>query len=91
MMYIDNLFFSNANSLSINDLQSFSFMIYPNPVSSIITIYSEVGVDEVDIFSLIGSKIDTRKAIDNKIDVSDLKSGVYFISYNKAFSKFIKK
>jgi hypothetical protein len=40
---------------------------------------------------LIGSKIDTRKAIDNKIDVSDLKSGVYFISYNKAFSKFIKK
>ena len=77
--------------MSINDIKSFSFIIYPNPVSSIITISSVVGIDEVDIFSLIGSKIDTRKAIDNKVDVSDLKSGVYFISYNKAFSKFIKK
>ena len=91
MMYIDNWFFSNASSLTINDLKSFSFIIYPNPVISHFNIDSGLNINEVIIYSVIGVKIDTRKVINNKVDVSDLKSGMYFIKHDKAFSKFIKK
>ena len=91
MMYIDNWFFSNSNSLSINDLKSFSFTIYPNPVTSVISINSDLRLNQVDIYSMIGAKIDTRKVKENKVDVSDLNSGMYFITYDKVFTKFIKK
>ena len=91
MMYIDNWFFSNSNSLAINDLKSFSFTIYPNPVTSVISISSDLKTNQVDIYSVTGAKIDTRKVKENSVDVSNLNSGVYFIKYDKAFSKFIKK
>ena len=60
-------------------------------MTSVISISSDLKTNQVDIYSVTGAKIDTRKVKENSVDVSNLNSGVYFIKYDKAFSKFIKK
>ena len=65
------------------------FLISPNPVHSILTISSESSESSVYLISdLIGKKI--LSGTGNTVDVSALKTGVYFISIDNYVTKFIK-
>jgi hypothetical protein len=62
------------------------FLISPNPVHSILTISSEAS--DYLISDLAGKKIVTGSG--KTVDVSALKTGVYFITIDHQVTKFIK-
>jgi hypothetical protein len=70
-----------------------NFEIYPNPVSSILTIKSEKSINTIEVFDALGRLVIIKKS-GNDFDVSSLQSGTYLM---KIFSgntieniKFIK-
>ncbi len=73
-------------------------LYYPNPAKDFINIqFPEVGTYKVNIFNLVGEKVIEEFIIQNnqkKIDLSILRKGMYFISFEengkivtKTFSK----
>ncbi len=53
--------------------------LYPNPISNLINIESEVKINKIEIFNLYGRKIKSINFEANSIDISELSNGVYFI------------
>ena len=81
--------YQKSQTVSIQE-DNIKLKIYPNPVGNILTIDCEEIVNTVQIFDIQGNKIIELKT-QNKIDVSNLTSGVYFIRINNKFkNKFIK-
>ncbi len=68
------------------------FSIYPNPVTNgVVNISGEQEVGSVEVYNLLGAKMDTRFEND-QLQVSNLTPGVYFLRINNKYSfKFIKK
>lgn len=66
------------------------FTIYPNPVSTILNISSEIAVENLQVFDFLGKKLlSTQKT--NSVDVSPLANGTYFLKVNNLkMIKFIK-
>ncbi len=81
-------------SLASNILNTYS--IYPNPASDDLFLNGKIKeIKSVDIYTLSGQKINTAMS-DGKIDVSEMKTGLYFIEITletgaKQVQKFIKK
>jgi hypothetical protein len=79
-------------SNTIFDLKR-NFEIYPNPVSSIVTILSEKSIDTIEVFDALGRLVLTKKST-NTVDVSNLQSGTYLMKIGSQNSieniKFIK-
>lgn len=77
---------------SENDLSNVS--AYPNPTTTTLNLKSEGKLKTVFIFNLIGQMV-REVAVNNenqtKIDVSDLKNGVYLIKIETAVGVFTKK
>jgi hypothetical protein len=78
----------------IDQIEVSTFSVYPNPATNFINIDSEMKVDKYEIFTIIGQKV--MEGFDkNKINISELPSGMYFIKFeieSKSFvSKIIKK
>lgn len=78
--------------------ETFSFEVYPNPVNDVLLIrmqtaypYGENG-REYRITNLLGQTLMTGRieAENQRIDISDLPQGLYFISVNGVISKFVK-
>ena len=66
-------------NLSINNYTfKRNFEIYPNPVSSTLTIESIKNIDNIEIFDSLGRSVIFKKSETN-IDVSNLETGVYLI------------
>ena len=68
-----------------------TIMIYPNPASNYINIKGFEPDDAITIINLNGQIIKSVKTENNRIYISDLDSGVYFIKSKNSYSKFIKK
>jgi hypothetical protein len=67
-----------GSSLGTHSFTDFiNFIIYPNPTSSILNINSNEEIKLIEIYSLEGKLI--FSTIENKIDISNLKSGLYVI------------
>lgn len=75
---------------SIND----EIYFYPNPANSIIS-FSEENISQVKVYDFSGKDIDVNIIYNNKIDISNLNVGIYFVELqinNKLlFGKFIKQ
>ncbi|MEJ6675408.1 MAG: T9SS type A sorting domain-containing protein, partial [Polaribacter sp.] len=69
-----------------------SIIIYPNPVKNILTIDGLV-VQDVVIYSVLGKEV-LKISNQNRVNVSSLSKGVYFIKVsdgiNASTKKFIK-
>lgn len=69
---------------------------YPNPASSYISL-GDLGflLDEVQVYNLMGMRVNAEVIGTNKLDVSDLTSGIYFLQFYKDNvlyrSKFVKE
>ncbi len=64
---------------------------YPNPCSEYLIIDGQIDFNKINIFNIFGDKINTYKIINSQIiNISQLKSGVYFIEYGQFCYKFIK-
>lgn len=67
------------NTLSDNNFEAPSFAVYPNPVHDILTIETNTQISSVHIFDILGKEVMVATRLDNGIDFSTLKSGVYIL------------
>ncbi len=86
---------SSLGSLSVNDIKKNEFNIYPNPSNNIININSEINNlnDWIYFITDIAGKQIISNKVENTIDVSNLKSGIYFIYFSntKSNQRFTEK
>jgi hypothetical protein len=70
-----------SGSLANPDFVLPNFTYYPNPVQHTLTISNTSNIDEVEIFSVSGKSVLTKKVNSDhsEIDMSNVASGVYFI------------
>ena len=66
-------------------------MIFPNPTSDFINVTGFKPNENAIIINLNGQVLKSTKIDKDRIDVSDLKTGIYFVKIKNVFSKFIKK
>lgn len=76
---VAQLFNNGNNSLSVKEQKINSLKIYPNPVKDMMY-FSSPEVKSISIYSILGSKVQTKVITNSSADVSDLKSGVYFVN-----------
>lgn len=67
------------------------FVLYPNPVSDILHLKNTRGYTEISIYDITGKTLISKRDEVNFVDVSNLKSGVYFIRLGNDVKKFVKK
>nr|WP_319273215.1 T9SS type A sorting domain-containing protein [uncultured Draconibacterium sp.] len=81
LLYIDDIVFENDNVTSIVEPKSTDISIYPNPANDILTINAkEEG--RIRIFNCTGKlvKLVEKSSFSEQINISELKTGVYFVS-----------
>ncbi|MAP55846.1 T9SS type A sorting domain-containing protein [Altibacter sp.] len=88
--------FQNSPVLGVKDHNEITFSLYPNPAGDeIIIAATGILIESISIYSMIGQKMVDFKAESNRVDISSLSPGVYFIeiaaSSGKAIQKFIKE
>ncbi|GHC65673.1 T9SS type A sorting domain-containing protein [Ulvibacter litoralis] len=89
---LDEFWFDEV--LSISEFTKDSIQVYPNPTSSVIYIHSKFPIFEnFQIYSTTGKLIQegTLDNISNKIDISKLIKGIYFLTINNETYKIIKE
>ncbi len=84
------------STLNINDFELLNGLsVYPNPVSNLLTIDSEIPLTKVEIYSILGKKVKEINSDFNSIRTNNLSNGVYiFKIYSEngiATKKLIKK
>lgn len=67
-----------AFALSSKSFALESFKIYPNPASEVLNISSSQNIENVEMFDVLGKSV-KRMPRSKVIDISDLKTGVYFV------------
>lgn len=75
--------FSVAAPLGVNDFDDEKFVVFPNPVADIVNIKSTMAIDKIEIYNVIGKKV-TQVNKTKRVDIKNLKSGIYFL---KIFNK----
>ncbi|SHJ76086.1 T9SS type A sorting domain-containing protein [Flavobacterium haoranii] len=80
----------NGNVLSSESFQNDRISVFPNPTSQILYVESNLGIEEIEIFDSLGRSINSYKLEGNKIDVSFLSNGIYFLKSKNYIIKFIK-
>ena len=80
-------------TLSVNDVLASKFKVYPNPASDYIQIESNnVQISSVGLYSVLGKEVISQETLtNNRVDVSNLTSGVYFMKINADGGSVTKK
>lgn len=83
-------------NLGVDTMIKNSFVIYPNPASTSITIKGDFSENqEIEVYNMLGQKVMDRALIANEttLDISKLSNGVYTIYFAKTKSsyKFVKQ
>lgn len=68
-----------STTLSIGNEFSFGIKIFPNPATSLITIQSNIRLEKVEIYDIIGKQVFMVNSELNFIDVSKLSKGSYLL------------
>ena len=78
------------STLNIEELEGNSISIYPNPVSEIIYIKSNLELTKIELFDILGKRVLTTNNTD-KVNVTNLKTGVYFLKIQSSKGQITKK
>ncbi|MBN1651100.1 MAG: CotH kinase family protein [Bacteroidales bacterium] len=75
--------------------KSKGFTVYPNPATNCLYLSSDLAIKSAEIYSITGQKVKTMELPSNKLNITDLVPGVFFIaiehtSGERFISKFIK-
>ncbi|MDR0207153.1 MAG: T9SS type A sorting domain-containing protein [Bacteroidales bacterium] len=86
----------NKNSLFIQNSKIEDITIYPNPTTSELIITSgELKIDKIEVFDIVGKIVSSNHFINTsslqKINVSNLNSGIYFVKITTNAGEVIKK
>ena len=90
------VYYEDCAALGLDDeVLEKSITLYPNPVTNILTIDSEIQLTKVEIFSLLGQKVKDINSHFNSVNVSNLSKGVYIVKLQSengfTTKKLIKK
>lgn len=80
-MYVDNVVFSQGNTMGTEDFSAQNFSIYPNPINDVLNIRSAEVVDAITVYNLLGETIIQTQpgTMSPSIDTRSLSSGVYLV------------
>ncbi len=78
------------NTNGINNISDKSFVLYPNPTKDFINIKTDELINSIDIIDINGKKIEIP-VFENKIDVSKLPTGNYFLHIKSNGQNFVKQ
>ncbi len=81
---------ANNEELSIEDIDSNSIILYPNPVKDRLYISGNSESYDIELFSLLGQRVMTFSNV-NEIDVTILNKGVYLIRISNETSMTVKR
>ena len=79
---------------SVDEFMQSSFSIYPNPADNYIVLQNAKVGDKVDLFDVVGKKVKSFnvESESQQMDISELKTGVYFARSNQQEAiKIIKR
>ncbi len=79
---------------SVGDFMEDSFTIYPNPADNFVILQNAKVGDKLDLFDVVGKKVKSFnvESESQQLDISELKTGVYFARSNQLEAiKIIKK
>lgn len=91
----ESIFFvaGECDALGISDVTSVDFDFYPNPVTDVLTIQSQVTIESIDVYNLLGQIVLNSSTISQgKIDLSTLNSGIYLVkaTFNGGHTETLK-
>lgn len=75
--YAQNIFVED-DTAGINDFNTQSISIYPNPTSGILHIQSDVAIEKIEIYSLTGQLLKKEHST-TELNLNNLNKGVYLI------------
>ena len=78
-------------SLSTDNLLNNNITIYPNPVIDLININTSLTILEVEIYDVLGKRLNYIKVNNRKIDVSGVNSGFYILKIKTEIGIILKK
>ncbi|GAA3638150.1 T9SS type A sorting domain-containing protein [Flavivirga jejuensis] len=92
-VFYDNIELYETSTLSLNDISTSNFKIYPNPAKDYITIQSkDLKINSIEIFDLLGKSIYSKiEPSDNKINVSNFSKGIYLLKLESEGKSLAKK
>lgn len=77
------------NSVGISEFSNGDINVYPNPVTDVLTITTNNAISSVVVFDIKGKKLQ-KEVISNKVNLSSLPKGIYFIEI-KSGESIIRK
>ncbi len=77
VMMIDDISVTAGNTASIDNVENTNVTLFPNPVTSVLNIEAQ-GIQEVSVIDVNGRTVMTEQNT-NRIDMSNLANGVYFV------------
>lgn len=88
-----------ASTASINDVDRFlnAVTLFPNPAKNVIQLkgVEDLNISKIEISNVLGKKVFKSNLFDNKIDISNLNSGIYILTIQSESSsssiKFVKQ
>jgi hypothetical protein len=94
---MDNLSLVNLGVLSTPEFSASRVKVYPNPANDFINIESnDTEISEVALYDILGKQLLSQNELaNNRLDISNLTKGVYFMKIsangNSITKKIIKK
>ncbi len=90
-LFLDSI--SLTTNLSVNDNQITNIAIYPNPATNVLNIsnVNNYEIKNISVVDINGRVVKNESGAMTQINVSDLNSGVYFVTIEAAEGKTTKK
>ena len=90
-----NFVVASCSTVGLEDLNSATFEVYPNPTTDYLNIKSSTSNYEVKLMDIKGSRIENVQLINKgdltSIDLSALNSGIYFLEFKSDNEMIVKK
>ncbi|WP_040249539.1 T9SS type A sorting domain-containing protein [Psychroserpens mesophilus] len=79
-VYLDNIFFSDSNTLGIDQFTTVSTKVFPNPTNSTWNVVSNQVISKIQLFDILGKAVITLEpnAAVTTIDAASIPKGMYF-------------
>lgn len=92
-VWYDNIYLHKNTVLSNETFSASSISMYPNPAKDLVSINAFDTIDSVSVINVLGQIVLTKVVNSNNfsLDISELKSGQYFLSLESNDAKVVKK
>ena len=77
--------------VSIEDISTKAFSLYPNPASTFVLIPLDLQGAELSVFDATGKQVAFYQGVGNKVDVESLPNGVYTLRFTNERVRFVGK